>query len=60
MGDGDGATSGACMVIEGVVYGDGDGDASGKDYAEYVFHCENTLDIPLTILAANLSNTCRF
>lgn len=35
MGDGDSATSGACMVIEGVVYGDGDGDANGKDYAEY-------------------------
>ncbi|KAF8609054.1 hypothetical protein BDV93DRAFT_216052 [Ceratobasidium sp. AG-I] len=34
MGDSDGTTSGACMVIEGVVYGDGDGDTNGKDYAD--------------------------
>ena len=59
MGDGDGTTSGACMVIEGVVYGDGDGDANGKDYAEYgVAHCEtnSSLHIP----KANLSNICHF
>lgn len=58
MGDGDGSTSGACMVIEGVVYGDGDGDANGKDYAEYgVAYC--TIGLNLRIFTANLSNTCR-
>ncbi|KAL5631219.1 hypothetical protein ACGC1H_006908 [Rhizoctonia solani] len=28
--------SGACIVIEGTVYGDGEGDADGKDYADKV------------------------
>lgn len=30
-----GVPSGACIVVEGTVYGDGEGDAAGKDYAEY-------------------------
>ncbi|KAF8712135.1 hypothetical protein RHS03_01083, partial [Rhizoctonia solani] len=31
-----GVPSGACIVIEGTVYGDGEGDAYGKDYADKV------------------------
>jgi hypothetical protein len=31
-----GVPSGACIVIEGTVYGDGEGDGDGKDYAECV------------------------
>ncbi|KAH7339864.1 snRNA-activating protein of 50kDa MW C terminal-domain-containing protein [Rhizoctonia solani] len=31
-----GVPSGACIVIEGTVYGDGEGDADGKDYADKV------------------------
>ncbi|KAG8757451.1 hypothetical protein FRC11_004528 [Ceratobasidium sp. 423] len=31
-----GVPSGACIVIEGTVYGDGEGDAEGKDYADKV------------------------
>jgi hypothetical protein len=58
MDVGGGVTSGACAVIEGMVYGDGDGDVDGNDYAEYA----------MSILmgfwrshasAGNLSSTCR-
>ncbi|CAE6357085.1 unnamed protein product [Rhizoctonia solani] len=31
-----GVPSGACIVIEGTVYGDGEGDGDGKDYADKV------------------------
>ncbi|KAF8750640.1 hypothetical protein RHS01_08884 [Rhizoctonia solani] len=31
-----GVPSGACIVIEGTIYGDGEGDAYGKDYADKV------------------------
>lgn len=31
-----GVPSGACIVVEGTVYGDGEGDADGKDYADKV------------------------
>ncbi|CCO31352.1 hypothetical protein BN14_05392 [Rhizoctonia solani AG-1 IB] len=34
--DDSGVPSGACIVIEGTVYGDGEGDGDGKDYADKV------------------------
>ncbi|KAG8722195.1 hypothetical protein FRC08_005944 [Ceratobasidium sp. 394] len=43
MGVGDGVASGACVVIEGKVYGDGEGDADGKDYAEKLIEYLSTL-----------------
>ncbi|KAG9124814.1 hypothetical protein FRC07_010156 [Ceratobasidium sp. 392] len=43
MGVGGGVASGACAVIEGMVYGDGEGDIDGKDYAEKLVEYLSTL-----------------
>ncbi|KAG9084635.1 hypothetical protein FRC06_003967 [Ceratobasidium sp. 370] len=43
MGVEGGVASGACVVIEGAVYGDGEGDADGKDYAEKLVEYLSTL-----------------
>ncbi|QRV79645.1 snRNA-activating protein of 50 kDa MW carboxy-terminal protein [Ceratobasidium sp. AG-Ba] len=43
MGLAGGVTSGACAVIEGTVYGDGEGDADGRDYAEKLVEYLSTL-----------------
>ncbi|KAG8769495.1 hypothetical protein FRC12_004928 [Ceratobasidium sp. 428] len=43
MNVGGGVASGACAVIEGTVYGDGEGDTGGKDYAEKLVEYLSTL-----------------
>ncbi|KEP46766.1 snRNA-activating protein of 50 kDa MW carboxy-terminal protein [Rhizoctonia solani 123E] len=48
-----GVPSGACIVIEGTVYGDGEGDADGKDYAdkvtEYLAALKAQADTPISL-----------